>query len=371
MDGILEYSFGDMQNSFIEIDGEKVTIRYDSEKNTIDFTVTKTTSHDTTTFNLGHASITDEGEWVLNWYSDEISPEGRLAIPVVATDKDGSSSEINIIVAGTEGSSVNLSGTDTADAIAGGTGDDLLYGKSGDDLLYGKDGDDLLVGDGPLSSETDLHHIPTEPLELDKFLDSVEGTESDGSDTLNGGEDNDLLFGMGGNDTLYGGAGDDQLFGGSGDDYLDGGAGTDTVYGGDGNDIIVYDGNDYLIDGGSGIDIMVGGANTPSLNDLLEGGENKTIVHDVEVLITGDKALDLTSMGDLGQYGITIGKNDSGQETLTLTGAWTADTEAVNTYHYSNDGVDLTLQTTIEPPHNDDTEAAVQQQVLILQTSNS
>ena len=76
-------------------------------------------------------------------------------------------------------------------------------------------------------------------------------------------------------------------------------------------------------------------------------------------------------MGDLGQYGITIGKNDSGQETLTLTGAWTADTEAVNTYHYSNDGVDLTLQTTIEPPHNDDTEAAVQQQVLILQTSNS
>lgn len=201
-----------------------------------------------------------------------------------------------------------------------------------------------------------------------------------GDDTITGTAHNDLIFGQEGNDTIHGGEGSDTLYGGSGndtlygdggDDYLDGGAGTDTVYGGDGNDIIVYDGNDYLIDGGSGIDIMVGGANTPSLDTLLEGGANKTIVHDVEVLITGDKALDLTSMGDLGQYGITIGKNDSGQETLTLTGAWTADTEAVNTYHYSNDGVDLTLQTTIEPPHNDDTEAAVQQQVLILQTSNS
>lgn len=246
----------------------------------------------------------------------------------------------------------------------------IVDNGNGDYTTYYRDvhGDVYKLGDSdnPLTDEA---------LEKLSFI----GREG-GDDTITGTAHNDLIFGQEGNDTIHGGEGSDTLYGGSGndtlygdggDDYLDGGAGTDTVYGGDGNDIIVYDGNDYLIDGGSGIDIMVGGANTPSLDTLLEGGANKTIVHDVEVLITGDKALDLTSMGDLGQYGITIGKNDSGQETLTLTGAWTADTEAVNTYHYSNDGVDLTLQTTIEPPHNDDTEAAVQQQVLILQTSNS
>ena len=379
MDGISEYSFGDIPNSSIEINGKDVTIRYDSEKNTIDFTVTKTNSHDTTTVNLGHASITDKGEWFLNWYSDDISPEG-LAIPVVATDKDGSSSEINIIVAGTEGSSVDLSGKDKADAIAGGAGDDLLYGNGGDDLLYGNGGDDLLVGDGPLSGETDISNIPTVSSELDKFLDSVEGTESDGNDTLNGGDGNDLLFGMGGNDTLYGGAGDDYLFGGSGDDYLDGGAGSDTIYGGSGNDIIVYDSNDYLVDGGDGINVLLVNPDElvdgRTLDDLLAGNagkpENGPMVNDINVVLSGDSlnSLDLTSLDKLAKYGITIGENQEGQDTLTLSEDWTPVTGSGNAYHYDVDGVDLTLQTSIQT-QDDGAEAAVQQQVLILQTSNS
>ncbi|MGE8565149.1 MAG: Ig-like domain-containing protein, partial [Achromobacter sp.] len=66
----------------------------------------------------------------------------------------------------------------------------------------------------------------------------------------------------GGDDFLYGGKGDDTLFGQGGNDYLNGGEGNDTLYGGTGKDILV---------GGKGNDILVGGAGSDTfrweLND--------------------------------------------------------------------------------------------------------
>jgi Ca2+-binding RTX toxin-like protein len=84
-----------------------------------------------------------------------------------------------------------------------------------------------------------------------------------GNDTLRGGDGNDTLFGGAGNDALYGDAGDDYLDGGSGNDSLYGGAGNDTLVGGLGNDLLdggagddTYifhrgDGNDTIVDNGS------------------------------------------------------------------------------------------------------------------------
>jgi len=69
-------------------------------------------------------------------------------------------------------------GTDAADSLAGGTGDERLLGFGGDDVLAGKSG-------------------------------------------------NDLVEGGAGNDSLDGGAGDDTLLGGAGDDLLNGGSGSD------------------------------------------------------------------------------------------------------------------------------------------------
>ncbi|QXI15554.1 retention module-containing protein [Pseudomonas hamedanensis] len=130
-----------------------------------------------------------------------------------------------------------------------------------------------------------------------------------GSDTVNGGEGNDILFGdlvsfngiagegyqamqafvaketgvevskvstsnvhqyitehyqafdvsgaHDGNDTLLGGAGNDILFGSGGNDLLDGGKGNDILLGGTGNDTLIGGrGNDILI-GGSGGDTFV------------------------------------------------------------------------------------------------------------------
>ena len=50
-----------------------------------------------------------------------------------------------------------------------------------------------------------------------------------GDDIIRGGEDSDELYGRWGRDQLFGGAGNDTLFGGAGADLLDGGAGFDQV----------------------------------------------------------------------------------------------------------------------------------------------
>jgi Ca2+-binding RTX toxin-like protein len=72
------------------------------------------------------------------------------------------------------------------------------------------------------------------------------------SQTLAGGDFNDVLSGQGGDDALYGHGGDDTLDGGDGNDTLRGGAGDDDMSGGAGDDI-------YYVD--SGADMVVETAN--------------------------------------------------------------------------------------------------------------
>ena len=232
--------------------------------------------------------------------------------------------------------------TDDTGSVRG--GNDTLLGGSGDDIIYGQGGDDLLFGDGS-DTATDATSIETlntldtllteagaeaggsyaervqalgtetssgQPSELDRFIDSLEGT---------GGIEKDTD----GNDQLFGGAGDDVIFGGAGDDFIDGGAGEDTIFGGAGNDIIVYDSNDYLVSGGSGIDFMVSNDSALTLDTLLSGGKNGNegpIVDSIEVLITGTDALSLTSLEQMAEkYGITI----NGSSLELKNDLWTVD----------------------------------------------
>ena len=206
---------------------------------------------------------------------------------------------------------------------------------------------------------------------------SMSSAEEESGDTLTGTNGDDLLAGDEGNDMLFGNAGNDVLLGMGGDDYLDGGEGEDMLFGGSGDDIIVYDSNDYLVDGGSGIDFMVSQDDTLSLDYLLtQSGRdvNHTgpIVNDVEVLITGEDALSLTNIGDLAKYGITLGTNARGDETLSLDmSQWEQSGENGRfTYTGSND-VDLTLETNLPPsdPATPDNSEA-QTQVFILENSN-
>jgi Ca2+-binding RTX toxin-like protein len=61
-----------------------------------------------------------------------------------------------------------------------------------------------------------------------------------GSDTLSGGNGDDVLLGLAGNDTLNGKGGGDALYGGSGNDKITGGLGADSLFGEAGKDTFIY-----------------------------------------------------------------------------------------------------------------------------------
>ena len=251
------------------------------------------------------------------------------------------------------------------DSLTGrGGGNDFIIGSQADDVIYGQEGNDLLVGDAPSESGegstvdsiegTTVASIKEMSSDvLDAFIQSVEGTDADGDDRLFGGTGDDVLLGMGG------------------DDYLDGGAGEDAIFGGAGNDIIVYDSNDYLVSGGSGIDFMVSDDKNLTLSSLLDNSvDDKPLVSGIEVLLKGEDALSLTSLDQLAKdYGITLGTNAEGKETLTLDmDKWTYDN--INDVYTSNDG-NLTLETNLTPVDaSDPASEAVQHQVFTLEHGN-
>lgn len=121
------------------------------------------------------------------------------------------------------------SGSDSANTISGGGGDDELFGGSGNDTMHGGDGDDRMYG-------------------------------WNGSDTMNGDANNDLMYGGNDGDTMKGGSGNDTMYGEPGRDTMWGGANDDTMYGNDGRDTMYGDDGKDKLYGGSANDTLDGGA---------------------------------------------------------------------------------------------------------------
>ncbi|MCI7372648.1 MAG: VCBS domain-containing protein [Desulfovibrio piger] len=212
---------------------------------------------------------------------------------------------------------------------------------------------------------------PVETLRPETADDTLLAEETDpataGTPPAFGGEE-------AGDDGLLLPEGVEGLFGTDGDDYLRGGEGSDAIFGGAGNDIIVYDQQDYLVSGGSGIDFMVSDDTSLTLDGLLSNtSSDKPLVSGIEVLLKGEDALSLTSINDLAdRYGITLGVNEAGEETLQLDDRWTKQEDG--SYDF-NGGAEadggLTLETNLTPVEaGDPASEAVQQQVFTLEHSN-
>ncbi len=137
-----------------------------------------------------------------------------------------------------------IDGTNVANYLSGGSGDDSLDGFGGDDELYG----------------------------------------GDGLDVLTGGDGHDKLIGGSGADFLLGDAGNDRLEGESGDDRLTGNAGVDTYLAGTGKDTLILDLAD--LQGGG----RYQGGFEPSRFDPKE---------DDTIEFTGDQFLNLRTLDDL------------------------------------------------------------------------
>jgi Ca2+-binding RTX toxin-like protein len=138
-----------------------------------------------------------------------------------------------------------ITGTEGADTVNAGGGDDCVDGLGGNDNLRGGPGVDAI--DGQRGNDR---------IRGDRGRGNLRG--GTGNDRINGYRSRDVLFGNTGRDRLHGGRERDQLVGGAGRDRLTGGRGKDVIEGGTGNDrIYAKDGAVDRIDCGFGKDTVV------------------------------------------------------------------------------------------------------------------
>jgi Ca2+-binding RTX toxin-like protein len=171
-------------------------------------------------------------------------------------------------------------GDPTANSEAGSAGNDGLFGGQGDDTLAGGGGNDLLQGNqgndslnGGAGADTVFGGQGNDFVDVGGGSNFAQGNLGDdtisaggsdtgstntllggqGNDVITGGAGNDILSGDLGNDTVSGGGGSDSIAGQAGDDSLVGSAGADTIDSGAGND---------TLHGGGGADSLFGGSGT-------------------------------------------------------------------------------------------------------------
>ena len=142
-----------------------------------------------------------------------------------------------------------------ANTLVGGAGHDTLIGGGSSLLEAGSGGSTLLGGFGDQSSNDHGHgHGHSHHADL----------ASTPSDTLKGGQGDDLLQVSHGDNLLIAGGGHDTIFGGDGQD---------TIFGGGHDTINLNYGNEF-VQGGSGSDVVNIGLHG---NDVIYGGKATTV----------------------------------------------------------------------------------------------
>jgi Ca2+-binding RTX toxin-like protein len=211
-----------------------------------------------------------------------------------------------------------LFGSDGLDVMFGLGGADELWASNQVDVLFGNAGNDKIVaGDGGA-----LFYILPSPGVTNGIRLGAVAFGGPDDDTIEGGNDIDLLFGGGGNDTARGsysydifdypnlgfecGVVDlsfdiDLLFGGGGNDTLDGGHDSDLIFGGPGDDTLLGNGETNKI-AFPEIGLLFGGPD----NDTVIGGTN-----DLLTLAFGGRGGDFIQGSSLGVMNLLFGSQDA------------------------------------------------------------
>jgi len=233
-------------------------------------------------------------------------------------------------------------------AVYGFDGADTILGTSAaSDTINGGNGDDVITGS---SSHTTSGHFD----ESDYYMGGA------GNDTITGGDGNDHIYGnlfsstagaADGNDVISAGNGNDYVNGNAGNDTIDGGLGNDRLYGGNGDDSIFgNDGNDYLqgnkgddtLYGGNGTDVLHGGAG----NDYVSGdaGNDQVFGDNGDDTVWGGAGYDWLTGGDGNDVFAVWSTGDASNANL-LTAATAANhdlTEVITDFTDGSDMIELT-----------------------------
>ena len=157
------------------------------------------------------------------------------------------------------------------DTIDGGDGQDTIYADAGDDIVDAGNGDDIIIAGSGLGDDTykggeGTDHIVYSSATAGILVNLAAGKAksfstqdaSIGDDKISGvekvtaGDFDDFIIGskisnhieaLSGNDTIYGGNGDNTILGGAGDDLVIVGSGKSEIDGGSGNNKVLIDAN--------------------------------------------------------------------------------------------------------------------------------
>jgi Ca2+-binding RTX toxin-like protein len=151
---------------------------------------------------------------------------GGILTPLVSRDNPGTAGADTNYLRYTGGDHVVLGGTDNADIMIGGIGDDTLHGDAGNDSLEGGFGNDIINGGAG-----------------DDFIKDAGGDDNikagDGNDIVHSGPGLDLVLGGRGNDFIFLGTDEgSEVFAGEGDDFIYGNKNAERILGNEGSDWI-------------------------------------------------------------------------------------------------------------------------------------
>lgn len=250
---------------------------------------------------------------------------------------------LNYILAGND----TISGTNLADYLLGGGGDDTIGGNLGNDTIAGGSGADRLNGhegndvlNGDAGNDTIFGGNGADKINGGSGNDILNGDA--GNDVLDGGAGADKLYGKDGNDNLKGGAGDDLLMGEVGNDTLNGDVGADTLYGGlgddklsgaAGNDRLFGDDGSDILDGGTGDDRLSGGRGADTFVFKTGYGSDVIVDFAVDVDTIDLSGTSITSFGELQEHMAASGKAliiTLGDDVLKLVNTKAADLDAAD-----------------------------------------
>ena len=148
-----------------------------------------------------------------------------------------------------------LTGTEDADDIYAGAGNDKVDGAGSDDMVDLGAGDDTADG-GEGTDTLSFASLEAPELEINGLTFGVVADLSNQGTAQQTGQGMDMFTGF---ENIEGSDYNDGLFGDDADNLLDGGDGRDFISGGAGNDTLEGGGDYDVLDGGEGADTLFGG----------------------------------------------------------------------------------------------------------------